>query len=97
MILKRFLPKYVHFNGLKLSGVWKSFLSFHDFGVQKCKNQIFEENKGFECSFIEMEYRWLQTRLAYLKNTKHLNFNDFSFKAYFPHFQNFSIIISCTY
>ena len=31
--------------------LWKSFLSLHDFWVQKCKNQLFEENKRFECSF----------------------------------------------
>ena len=29
----------------------KSFLSLHSFVVQKCKIQIFEENKGFEGIF----------------------------------------------
>ena len=34
---------------------WKSFLSLHDFRVQKCKNQLFEENKRFECSFYQIQ------------------------------------------
>ena len=32
-----------------------SFLSLHDFWVQKCKNQIFEEKKRFECSFYQIQ------------------------------------------
>ena len=46
------LPKYVHFNGLKLSG----FLSLHDVRVQKCKSNFFffQDNKRF--SFIELKY-----------------------------------------
>ena len=36
--------------------------------VQTCKNQIFEENKAFECIFfIEMKYSRFQNRLADLK------------------------------
>ena len=34
---------------------WKSFLSLHDFWVRKCKNQYFEENKRFECSFYHIQ------------------------------------------
>ena len=34
---------------------WKSFLSLHDIWVQKCKNQIFEENKRFECNFYQIQ------------------------------------------
>ena len=64
----------MHCNGLKLSGVLEVFLSLHDFWVKKCKNQFFEENKRYECSFIEFKYRWLQTCLVDLKNTKHLTF-----------------------
>ena len=32
-----------------------SFLSLHDFWVQKCKNQIFEENNHFECSLYQIQ------------------------------------------
>ena len=68
MILKCFfvvfLPKYVHFNGLKLRVFLKRFPSPHNFGVQKAKDQRFEENKGFEFSFIELKCKWLQTGLA---------------------------------
>ena len=42
-------------NGLKLSVVWKGFLSLYGFWVQKCKNQLFEENKRFECSFYRIQ------------------------------------------
>ena len=42
-------------NELKLSGVLEEFSTFHDFWVQKCKNQIFEENKRFECSFYQIQ------------------------------------------
>ena len=34
---------------------WKSFLSLYDFLVQKCKNQLFEDNKRFECSFYRIQ------------------------------------------
>ena len=37
------------------------------FWAQKCKNQYFEENKGFDGSFFELKYRWFKTRLAELK------------------------------
>ena len=55
---------------------WKSFLSLHHFGIQKCKNQLFEENKALSAVFIEFKYRWLRTWLVELKkkNTKHLTF-----------------------
>ena len=43
-------------------------LSLHDFWVQKCKNQLFEENKRFDFSFYQ-KYRRSQTRLADLKKT----------------------------
>ena len=34
---------------------WKIFLSLHVFWVKKCKNQIFEENKRFECSVYQIQ------------------------------------------
>ena len=45
----------MHCNGLTLSSVSKSFLSLHDFWVQKCKNQRFEENKRLECSVCRIK------------------------------------------
>ena len=70
MKLKRNLPKYVHSKGVKLSGALEEFSITSQFLAQKCKIQIFEENKGFECSFFfELKYRWYQTRLADLKKT----------------------------
>ena len=54
MLLKiKFLPKYVHFNGLKLSGVLKESSITLQFLVQECKIQIFEENNVF----FRMKYR----------------------------------------
>ena len=49
------MPKYVHFNGLKLSGALEEFSITSQFWVQKCKNQLFEENKHFDCSFNQFE------------------------------------------
>ena len=40
---------------MKLSGGLEEFLSLYYFGVQTCKNQLFEENTRFECSFNRIE------------------------------------------
>ena len=32
-------------------------VSLYNFWAQKCKNQIFEENKGFSPVFFELKYR----------------------------------------
>ena len=42
---------------LKKSGALGEFSITSLFFGSKCKNQIFEENKGFECSFLELKYR----------------------------------------
>ena len=48
-----FLAKYLHFNGLKLSGALEEFSITSQFlGSKMQKNQILEVNKGFECSFF---------------------------------------------
>ena len=52
---------------------WKSFLSLYDFWVQKCKNQLFEENKRLSAVYIEFKYRWLQTCLVDLKKHQTLD------------------------
>ena len=46
-----FCPKYVHFNGLKLSGALKECSSTSQFLGSKMQNQILEDNKGFEAIF----------------------------------------------
>ena len=48
MIFKLILPKYEVV-------LLKSFLSLHNFGALKCENQIYEENKGFECIFFKLK------------------------------------------
>ena len=60
----------MQFNALKLSGA----LSQHNFWVQKCKNQLFEENKRFECSFIELKFRCLQNPSRRLEKHQTLDF-----------------------
>ena len=50
------------------------FFLFKIFGLKMQKSTFFEEKKGFECCFIELRWWWLQTGLADLKSTKHLNF-----------------------
>ena len=42
-------------NGLKLSGVLEEFSITSRFLGYKCKNQLFEENKRFECSFYRIQ------------------------------------------
>ena len=63
----KILPKYVHFNGLKLSGALEEFSITSQFLGSKMQKSIFEENKGFECIFFILKYRWFQTRLADLE------------------------------
>ena len=50
-----FCPSICIVMNLSLAVFWKSFLSLHDFLVQKCKNQIFEENNRFEFSFYQIQ------------------------------------------
>ena len=51
----------MHCNGQELSGVLEEFfLSLHDFWVQKCKNQLFEEKKRFECSFNRIQVQVIE-------------------------------------
>ena len=59
MILNEFLFKYMYvpLNGLNLSGTLEEFSITSRICVQVFKNQLFEENKRFECRFIELKYR----------------------------------------
>ena len=44
--------KYVHFNGLKLSGALEKFSNTSCFLGSKMQNLLFEENKRFERRFF---------------------------------------------
>ena len=59
-----------------LALLWNSFPALYGSWVQKCKNESFEENKGFWCSFLKLKYRWLQTGQANLK--QHQTFLNFA-------------------
>ena len=49
------MPKYVHYNGLKLSGALEEFsITSHLLG-SKMQKSNFEENKGFKCSVFRIE------------------------------------------
>ena len=51
-----FLPKYMHCNGLKLSGALEELSTNSLFLGSKMQKFTFKENKRFECSFIEFKY-----------------------------------------
>ena len=84
--------------------LWKSFLSLHNFCVQKCKNHIFEENKGLSAVFFLFEVQVISNRSSGLEKKRRTpkilfmnDFHEFFKKANFPHFLIFSKIINCTY
>ena len=53
-----FLPKYVHCNGLKLSGVLGEFSITSRFLGSKMQKSFCEENKRFKSAvFIKFKYR----------------------------------------
>ena len=55
MIMKLFLPNYVQFTGLKISGALEEFsITLQVFG-SKMQKLNFEENKCFVCSFLHIE------------------------------------------
>ena len=71
----------MHFNGLKFSGVLEEFSISLRFLVQKCKNQLFEENKRFERCFYQIEVhviRNLSSRLEKHQTLDILPITDFS-------------------
>ena len=75
------MPKYVHCNGLKLSGALEEFSITSRFWVQKCKSQLFEENKRFECSFYQIQVQVianLPSRLEKHQTLDILLMTDFS-------------------
>ena len=58
MILKYFLPKYVHFNGLKLSGTLEKFCITSQFSGSKNAKIIFlKKIRVLSASFFELKLR----------------------------------------
>ena len=86
----------MHCNGLKLSGALEEFSITFQFWGSKCKNQIFEENKGFACIFFRIEVQVTSNpsrQLEKHQTSKFLLINifyDFLKIAHFPHFPFFS-------
>ena len=74
----------MHYNGLMLSGVLEEFLSLHNLWVQKCKNQIFEENKRFECSFYQIHVQVIANLPSRLGKTP--NIGHFAYDRFFMNF-----------
>ena len=69
------LPIYVHFNGQTFSSVFEHF-SFTSkfFGLKMQKSTFFKEKMVLRVVLIKLSFRWLQTGLFDLKNTKQLKF-----------------------
>ena len=60
--------------GKRLAVFLNSFLYFKVFWVKNAKIVYFLGKNDFESSFIKLTFRWLQTGLSDLKNTKQLKF-----------------------
>ena len=65
---------YVHFNSKRLAVFLNSFLLLQSFLGEKNAKIDFLKKNGFESSFIKLTFKWLQTGLSDLKNTKQLKF-----------------------
>ena len=63
-----------------------SFQSQNDFWVQKCKNQLFEENKRFECSFYRIQVQVIANLPRQLE--KHQTFDILHMKDFLWIFKN---------
>ena len=66
---------YVHFNGQTFSSVFEQF-SFTSkfFGLKMQKSTFLKKKMVLRVVFINLTFRWLQTGLSDLKNTKQLKF-----------------------
>ena len=79
--------------------------SLHPYLLSKMQNSTFCRNYSvLSAVCIGLKFMWLQTRLADLKNTKHLIvclwqifYEFFKKKSQFQHFPTFTKIISCPY
>ena len=65
----------MHFNEQTFSSVFEQF-SFTPkfFGVKNAEIDFFKEKMVLRVVFIKLTFRWLQTGLSDLKNTKQLKF-----------------------
>ena len=69
----------MQFNGLKLSGALEEFsITFNFFGFENAKKNM--KNKGFECSFLQIEVQVIlspSSRLEKYQTSKFLLINNF--------------------
>ena len=65
----------MHFNGQTFSGVFEQF-SFTSkvLGLKMQKIDFLKEQMILRVVFVKLRFRWLQTGLSDLKNTKQLKF-----------------------
>ena len=64
---------YVHFNGQTFSGVFEQVcFTSKLLGLKMQIKNSFKEEMVLRVVFIKLTFRWLQTGLSHLKNTKQL-------------------------
>ena len=68
------MPKYEHFNGLKISSVSGQLFLLHRFYVENAKIDYFGEKIILSAFLIDLMCMCLQSGLTDLENTKHMNF-----------------------
>ena len=78
----------MHFNGQTLSDVFEQFSFTSNFFELKMQKSTFCKKNSFKSSFffIKLTFRWLQTGLSDLKNTKQLKKNLRILKCCIFHF-----------
>ena len=64
----------MHCNGLKLSGVLEEFSITSLFLGSKMQNQLFEENKYFECSIYRIQVKVIANLPSRLEKHQTLDF-----------------------
>ena len=83
-----FLPKYLHFNGLKLIRALEEYSITSRFFGSKCKTLLFEEYKRFECSFNLIKVQVITNPSSRLVKTS--NTRVFVYDRFFMIFYKFS-------
>ena len=68
------MPIYVYFMGKRLAVFLNSFLLLQSFFGLKMQKSYFLGKMVLRVVFINLTFRWLQTGLSDLKNTKQLKF-----------------------
>ena len=65
----------MHFNEQTFSGVFEQFSFTSKFlGIKMQKSTLVKEKMGSRVVFIRLRFRWFETCLSNLKNTKQLKF-----------------------